>query len=89
MAQWEIRSESEREQEALDKWGKDEWARRKVVIAQKQDELEAEDGWEARCVIGTQFESIARVMKQEMWDKFVEMPVIKWRRLVEKLILGN
>jgi hypothetical protein len=82
---WEIRSEQAREQEALDRWGKEEWARRKAVIAQKQDELEAESGFEARCIIGTQFEPIARMLDQDKWDKFATMPVAKWERLVLKL----
>lgn len=83
--QWEIRSEKDREQEAIDRWGEEEWARRMAIVEQKKDELEAESGWEARCVIGTQFEPIARVMKQEQWDHFVTMPVSKWERLVMKL----
>lgn len=82
---WEIRSEQAREQEALDRWGKDEWTRRKAVIAQKCDELEAESGWEARCIVGTQFEPIARMLDQDKWDRFKDMPVAKWERLVYKL----
>lgn len=85
MAQWEIRSEADREREAIERWGKEEWSRRKAVIEQKCDELEAEFGWESRCIIGTQFEPIARVMKQDQWDKFKDMHVRKWERLVLKI----
>ena len=62
--------------------------RRLAVIEQKKDELEKSDGWEARCVIGTQFEPIVRVLDQEKFDAMATWPVWKWRRLVEKLILG-
>jgi hypothetical protein len=86
MAKWEIRTEQAREQEAIERWGQEEWDRRKAVIEKKLDELEAESSWEARCVIGTQFEPIARVMKQEQWDHFVTLPVNKWRQLVMRLV---
>lgn len=85
MAKWDIRSETERETEAIERWGQDEWDRRKNIVEIKKDELEAATNWETRCVIGTQFEAIARVMKQSMWDQFIEMPVRKWELLVHKL----
>lgn len=88
MATWVIESDQKRQQDAIDKWGEAEWARRMVVVEQKMDELEKADGWEARCIIGNQFEQLARVMPQEQWDDFAQRPVGFWRRLVEKLILG-
>lgn len=85
MANWEIRSESERNKEAVDRWGQQEWNARLAVVQKKCDELEKEFGWEERCIVGTQFEPIARVVKAELWAKLVEQPVSKWRALVFKL----
>ena len=89
MTTWQIKSEKAYEKEAVGRWGREEWTRRQVVVSQKCDELEAEDGWEARCVIGTQFEPLARMLSQGNWDKFILMPVSKWRRLVERVVRGS
>jgi hypothetical protein len=85
-AKWGIRSESEREAEAVEKWGKTEWNRRKAICEQKRDELEKTDSWEARIVIGNQFEPIMVMLDQEKFDVMATLPVWKWRRLVEKVI---
>ena len=88
IVKWGIRPEQELENEAVAQWGADEWERRKAVCEKKKGELEDVDGWEARIIVGGQFESIARVMSQHQWDSFTQSPVGRWRRLVEKLILG-
>lgn len=86
---WGIRSEKEREDEAIAKWGREEWDRRKAVCETKRDELEKADSFDARIVIGNQFEPIMVMLDQEKFDVMATLPVWKWRRLVEKVILGN
>jgi len=85
---WSIRSASDCEREALDKWGEAEWERRMVVVEQKCSELEDLDGFETGCIIGGQFDVIARALNQEQFDKMAGMSVVMWRRLVERLILN-
>ena len=85
MAKWEIRSESERTAEAIAKFGQEEWHARMEVVRKKCDELEKEFSWEERCVVGTQFEPIARAASPELWAKLILEPVSKWRALVFKL----
>lgn len=84
--QWEIRDEDAVEAEAIEKWGREEWQDRKRICEQKRDELEDKYNWETRCIVGTQFDAIARVMKQEMWDNFKEWPVTKWHAMVMRLV---
>jgi hypothetical protein len=85
MAKWEIRSEESREQEALDRWGKEEWNRRKEVVKKKTEEL-CEESWEASCVYGTQFEVIARALDQDKFDKMAELPYTRWVMLVDRMV---
>lgn len=79
---WEIRTEQQREQEAIERWGEEEWNRRKEVVSQKREELKGKSGWEVNQVVGTQFEAIARQLNQENWDKLTNLSVSKWENLV-------
>lgn len=85
MANWEVKSTQEIEDEGIEKWGKKEWYSRKQVCDTKRDELEAEHGFEARCIVGSQFESVAIGLKQENWDKLKKQHVNFWYDLVLKL----
>lgn len=85
MAEWLVESESEFETKANNKLGKDEWERRKKVCAEKRDELEKKFGWEERCIVGCQFDVIARHASTKVWARLIKKPVDFWRDLVYKL----
>lgn len=85
MTQWDIKSDETRNKEAIAQWGQEEWTNRMKIVQTKRDELEKEFGWNENCVIGSQFESIARAAKPELWKKLSKSPTKQWRELVLRI----
>ena len=88
-AKWSIRSDKQREDEAIEKWGRPEWTHRKAICEIKRDELEEEYSYDVRIIVGGQFETIMVMLDQEKFDMMATLPVWRWRMFVEKLILGK
>lgn len=82
--QWVIESESEAEARYIEKWGREEFNRRKKVAAEKVDQFPRNE-YETRIVVGNQFESVAMQASQEIFDKLENLDYKFWVRLVYKV----
>jgi hypothetical protein len=87
MAKWVIDSEDSLRKEWREKWGDEEFERRKRIADEKREQY-PDSEWEAQIILGNQFESVAMQCSQEVFDKLAERDYKFWGCLVHKVATG-
>lgn len=85
MVAWNIDSEGKVREEWVEKWGQEEFDRRKEIAAAKVEEF-PKKLWKEQMVFGGQFEPIAMQCSQDVFDQLADKDYKFWMNFISKVI---